>query len=180
MVEPNNSAKPEKILENVKFPEPTKVYRIFSYKFVFKYSVLHLCLMSYTFMYLNMVTQYKFSVYNTLMTGNLVRGSLDLLGGERHLNGTLFCATIIFVSCFLGTSLNCYLLLVLQSRENTMAVLMVLLVLSCLFMDYIDDITPSKYVICFLAIVTGALAHWSQKFNYVCTAQTGNMVSLYS
>ena len=164
------------MLAVVKHPLPTTVYSFWGIQFIFSYSILHLSLFAFTFMYLNVLTLYKFGVFSTLMTGNLVDATLDI--NPVTYPDTLFKLTLIFCCTMVGTGLSSFLLMKLRNREDSLGVLMLLLFISCILLDFIDDLTSSRYVLCVLSATSGGLIHWSQKLGYVCSAMTGNMFKL--
>lgn len=163
------------MLDTLKHPLPKRIYTLFGVNVLFAYSIVHLCLLSFTFMYLNVYTAFRFGVFSTLMTGNLVDATTDI---PTSPSDTAFKITLIFASTGMGTFLSGCLLTSLNSRENAMAVMLAALVLSCFLLDWLDDLTDSRFVLCVLATTSGAMVHWSKSLGYVCSAMTGNMFKL--
>ena len=86
----------------------------------------------------------------------------------------------LIISCTLcGNLLDCVILLKLKSRENTLAVLLLLLVAAIIGTIMLPKFYPQRrYILCFICLATGALVHWSQKLGYTCSAMSGNMFKL--
>lgn len=161
-----------------KYPLPTDMFFFLGWKLIFAYPISHLCLLGFTFMFLNINSLYRFGIYSSLMTGNTIDVVLDMLSGDYKL--VVFRLTIIFVHSFGGTCLNCYLMEYTKSRENTFALIMLGLVVSSVLVDFmfLDHSTDNHYVVALLCIVTGALAHWCNKLGYTLMLHTGNIFKL--
>ena len=176
------SAKPTKpsptSLGMAKHPLPTEAFLLFGKKILFAYPISHLCLLGFTFMYLNVNTLFRFSIYSSLMTGNILDATLALKDAEYKV--VLFKVTVILCHSIGGASMNCYLMEYFKSRENAFGMIMLSLFLACVVVDIMsmNEQTDNNYVVCLLTIVCGALAHWSSKLGYVVMLHTGNMFKL--
>ena len=161
-----------------KHPLPTEAFLLFGKKFLFAYPISHLCLLGFTFMFLNVNTLYRFDIFSSLMTGNILDATLALKSGKFKV--TLFKFTVILCHSIGGTSMNCYLMEYFKSRDNTFGVIMLCLCISCILVDLMSlgKSTDNNYVVCLLTVVCGALAHWSSKLGYVVMLHTGNMFKL--
>jgi uncharacterized membrane protein YoaK (UPF0700 family) len=161
-----------------KHPLPTEVFIFLGRKYLFAYPISHLCLLGFTFMFLNVNTLSRFGIFSSLMTGNILNATLALKDGDY--NETLFKFTVILSHAVGGVSLDCYLMEYFKNRENTFGAIMLGLCIACVLVDlmYMDHRTDNHYVVCLLAAVCGALAHWSSKLGYVLMLHTGNMLKL--
>jgi uncharacterized membrane protein YoaK (UPF0700 family) len=112
------------------------------------------------------------------MTGNILNATLALKDGDYK--ETLFKFTVIMCHAVGGVSFNCYLMEYFKNRENAFGAIMFGLLISCVLVDlmYMDHRTDNHYVVCLLALICGALSHWSSKLGYVVMLHTGNMLKL--
>lgn len=158
-------------------PLPTEMFILFGRRVVFAYPMSHLCLLGFTFMFLNVNTLYRFDVFCSLMTGNILDCVLDLQAQEYKI--VTFKATVILTHAVGGTFLNCYMLEYFKNRENVFACIMLGLVVSAVLVDVLyEGVRHNHYAVVFLCLICGALAHWSSKLGYVVMLHTGNLFKL--
>lgn len=163
---------------NAKHPLPTEYFIVLGRKYLFAYPISHLCLLGFTFMYINVNTYTRFKIYSSLMTGNTVNATLSLKDAE--FDDTLFKFVIIVAHVIGGTGLNCCLMEYFQSREYAFGALMLALCIACGLVDWMESYkhTKDNYIVCLVTFVCGALAHWSSKLGYVAVLHTGNLFKL--
>lgn len=166
------------MLDMAKHPVPREMFTILGRKCLIAYPISHLSFLAMIFGYINIITVYRFSVYSSLMTGNGINIALDVY--HRNYSNAYFDLSVIVSHIIFGVSFDCYLLNTLKSRENTYALLAILLGLACILVDIIclknDKLENKRYVVIILSSILGALSHWTSKLGYVVIFLTGNLI----
>lgn len=165
------------MLDMAKHPIPREIFTLLGRKCLFAYSVSHIALLAMTFGYANIVTVYRFGVYSSLMTPNSI--NIAVLYYNKQYNDSLFASSIIASHLVIGISVDCYLLNSFKSREHTFGVLMILLAVCCVITDLVvaeSGLIHSRYIVCFLSAVLGAISHWTSKLGYVVMLFDGNFL----
>jgi hypothetical protein len=165
------------MLDMAKHPIPREIFSLLGRKCLFAYSVSHIALLATTFAYANIVTFYRFGVYSSLMTPNCI--TVAVLYYNKQYNDSLFECCIISSFLVIGISLDCFLLNSFKSREYTFGVLMLLLAVACVLTDLVvaeSGLIHSRYIVCILSAVLGAISHWTSKLGYVVMLFDGNFM----
>jgi hypothetical protein len=165
------------MLDMAKHPIPREIFTLLGRKCLFAYSVSHIALLAMTFAYANIITVYRFGVYSSLMTPNSI--NIAVYYYNNQFNDSLFACCIISSFLVIGISLDCYLLNSFKSREYTFGVLMLLFAISCVLTDLVvakSGLMHSRYIVCILSAVLGAISHWTSKLGYVVMLFDGNFM----
>lgn len=165
------------MLDMAKHPIPREIFTLLGRKCLFAYSVSHISLLAMTFAYANIITVYRFGIYSSLMTPNSI--NIAVLYYNNRYNDSLFASSIISSHLVIGISLDCFLLNYFKSREHTFGVLMILFAVSCVLTDLVlaeSGLMHSRYIVCLLSAVLGAISHWTSKLGYVVMLFDGNFL----
>lgn len=178
-----------KILAMVAFPPEKEQTVWLGKKIAFAYSVSHLCLLSFTFSWMDTVSFARFGVYITLQTGNFVNSSLRVDGASncsvKVISVYMMIICAIF-GVFIGPWFSCSLLEYFNSREKAYVVIVTSMSVAFICIDFI--VVSQKYkkfdgddhevLAVVMAFFGGALVHWAQKLTYTTMLMTLNLVKL--
>jgi len=111
----------------VVFPPPKETIVWFSNSFSFSYSLSHLCLLAFTFGYIDCNSFYRFHLYSTMQTGNFISAALLLTSAGTNTE-TSFpeqaiqqVMAVCICNTFFGPLFSCAVLEYFDNREKAYA-----------------------------------------------------------
>ena len=156
--------------------KPSDTFVFLGVTFVFSYSTLHLCILGFTFGYIDTISFCRFGLFISGQTGNLVLSALretDQYAVVSKQVSIITVALLVTTETILGPIISCALLEFTNSREKALAVMILLLTVILLAVDvstYFLAMTPNNFYpsnfALFLSLPVGALTHWTMKSTY--------------
>ena len=175
---------------------PTHVYHIFGYDFLFAYNLGHIMTVSIMLGYINQHAFARYGLFATLQTGNLIFLAVSTdthnnQGYPIYTNVTLLCCSVL-VGGLCGPWPTCAFLEMFGDRIKAYTALSFCLLSACIaslcFDIYIDDDdftgdaedinSVYNYTVLLIIFCGSAIAHWTTKLGFLTGLNTGNMMKI--